>query len=60
MCRDTVDDIAEMAFVARQDGDMDRHAHGVATQGQQVEADQKDIIRGGRLSVRSGLGLPHY
>ena len=33
MRRDSIDDIAEVAVYARQNGHMDWHAHGVATQG---------------------------
>ncbi|OGW52024.1 MAG: hypothetical protein A2V62_01260 [Nitrospirae bacterium RBG_19FT_COMBO_58_9] len=60
MCRDTVDDIAEMAPFARQNGYMDRHAHGVATQGQRVADEQEDIMRGGSVSGRGWLGVRHY
>lgn len=60
MYGDTVDDIAEMAPFARQDGHMDWHAHGVTTQGQQMTDAQEDTMREARLSGRAWRGLQYY
>lgn len=45
MHRDTVDDIAEMAVFAREDGHRDWQIHGVATQDLRVENELK-VSRG--------------
>jgi len=47
MYGDAVDDIAEMTILTRQDGDMNRLAHGDA-----IRADEFDELAGGRVSCR--------
>lgn len=54
MCRNPVDDIAEMAFFARQDGHMDWQAHIVATQANGMEDGNEGYHAGGE-TVRRGV-----